>query len=146
MAYRLFAKSPVQMRREAEARGKPRRRERRPGPLDPARRPVLDGANFAALRTRAPVAGFAPSLRRLVKFRRPPSSRKTATHHETLVTLDVAASGGANARARFLLKFNSLTRVQSGHNSAPKRHDIRLGRGAMPREFDFWRIRSEELG
>ena len=45
---KLFAKSPMQMRREAEERGKPRRRERKPRPLDPARRPVLDGANFAA--------------------------------------------------------------------------------------------------
>ena len=54
MTYRLFAKSPMQMRREAEERGKPRRRERKPRPLDPARRPVLDGANFAAyLRTGA---------------------------------------------------------------------------------------------
>jgi len=49
---KLFAKSPMQMRREAEERGKPRRRERKPRPLDPATRPVLDGANFAAyLRT-----------------------------------------------------------------------------------------------
>jgi len=45
---KLFAKSPMQMRREAEERGKLRRRERKPRPLDPATRPVLDGANFAA--------------------------------------------------------------------------------------------------
>jgi len=52
MTYRLFAKSPMQMRREAEERGKPKRRERKPAPIDPARRPVLDGANWAAyLRT-----------------------------------------------------------------------------------------------
>ena len=48
MTYRRFAKSPMQMRREAEERGKLRRRERKPRPLDPATRPVLDGANFAA--------------------------------------------------------------------------------------------------
>ena len=54
MTYRRFAKSPMQMRREAEEREKPRRRERKPRPLDPATRPVLDGANFAAyLRTGA---------------------------------------------------------------------------------------------
>ena len=54
MTYRRFAKSPMQMRRGAEARGKPRRRERRPRPLDPATRPMLDGANFASfLRTGA---------------------------------------------------------------------------------------------
>jgi len=55
MTYRRFAKSPMQMRREAEERGKPRRRERRPGPVDPARRPVLDGANFAAYLRMGPI-------------------------------------------------------------------------------------------
>jgi|KBSMisStaDraftv2_1062788.scaffolds.fasta_scaffold254038_2 hypothetical protein len=45
-------KTPTQMRREAEQRGKPKRRLPKPGPVDPARRPVLDGANWAAfLRT-----------------------------------------------------------------------------------------------
>ena len=43
------------MRREAEAREKPRRKPKplpKPGPVDPAKRPVLDGANWAAcLRT-----------------------------------------------------------------------------------------------
>jgi hypothetical protein len=40
------------MRREAEERGKPKRRQPKPAPVDPARRPVLDGANWAAfLRT-----------------------------------------------------------------------------------------------
>ena len=48
----VFAKSPMQMRREAEARGKPKRRVPKPGPVDPAKRPVLDGANWSAyLRT-----------------------------------------------------------------------------------------------
>ena len=57
---KLFAKSPTEMRREAEALRKPRRRVPKPSPVDPAkalpsyaeRRPLLDGANFAAyLRT-----------------------------------------------------------------------------------------------
>ena len=43
------------MRREAEAREKPRRKPKplpKPAPVDPARRPMLDGANWAAyLRT-----------------------------------------------------------------------------------------------
>lgn len=40
------------MRREAEERRKPKRRLRMPGPVDPEKRPLLDGANFAAyLRT-----------------------------------------------------------------------------------------------
>jgi hypothetical protein len=52
----------MQMRREAEERGKPKRRPPKPGPVDPAKallssaegRPVLDGANFAVyLRTGA---------------------------------------------------------------------------------------------
>ena len=51
----VFAKSPTQMRREAEAREKPRRKPKplpKPAPVDPARRPMLDGANWAAcLRT-----------------------------------------------------------------------------------------------
>jgi len=38
------------MRREAEERGKPKRRLPKPGPVDPARRPVLDGASWAAFR------------------------------------------------------------------------------------------------
>ena len=45
-------KTPRQMAREAEERGKPKRRLPKPGPVDPARRPVLDGASWAAyLRT-----------------------------------------------------------------------------------------------
>ena len=52
----VFAKSPMQMRREAEERGKPKRRPAKPRPVDPAKarlssaegRPVLDGANWAA--------------------------------------------------------------------------------------------------
>ena len=49
---KLFAKSPMEMRHEAEARGKPKRRPPKPGPVDPASRPLLDGASFAAyLRT-----------------------------------------------------------------------------------------------
>ena len=45
-------KTPTQMRREAEARGKPKRRLPKPGPIDPAKRPRLDRANFNAyLRT-----------------------------------------------------------------------------------------------
>ena len=51
----VFAKSPTQMRREAEAREKPRRKPKplpKPAPVDPARRPMLDGANWATyLRT-----------------------------------------------------------------------------------------------
>jgi len=50
----FFVKSPMQMRREAEERGKPKRRLPKPGPVDPSKRPVLDGANFASfLRTGA---------------------------------------------------------------------------------------------
>lgn len=41
-------KTPRQMAREAEERRNPRRRPPRPGPVDPAKRPLLDGANFAA--------------------------------------------------------------------------------------------------
>jgi hypothetical protein len=42
----------MQMRREAEERRKPKRRPPKPGPVDPAARPLLDGANFSAyLRT-----------------------------------------------------------------------------------------------
>ena len=37
---RLFAKSPMQMRREAEERRKPKRAPA-PGPVDPAKRPSL---------------------------------------------------------------------------------------------------------
>jgi len=49
----LFAKSPTQMRREAEGRRKPRRRPLKLGPIDPSKRPLLDGENWAAyLRTR----------------------------------------------------------------------------------------------
>jgi hypothetical protein len=49
---RLFAKSPMEMRREAEALRKPKRRLQKPGPVDPAKRPLLDGASFDAyLRT-----------------------------------------------------------------------------------------------
>jgi hypothetical protein len=57
---KLFAKSPTEMRREAEALGKPKRRLPKQGAVDPAKallsyaegRPLLDGANFAAyLRT-----------------------------------------------------------------------------------------------
>ena len=45
-------KTPLQMRREAEERGKPKRRLPKPGSVGPAKRPVLDGANWAAfLRT-----------------------------------------------------------------------------------------------
>jgi hypothetical protein len=45
-------KTPLQMRREAEQRGRPKRRLQKPGSVDPAKRPVLDGANWAAyLRT-----------------------------------------------------------------------------------------------
>ena len=52
---RLFAKSPTEMRRETEARGKPKPRLRKPVPVDPAkallsyaeRRPMLDGASFS---------------------------------------------------------------------------------------------------
>lgn len=45
-------KTPMQMRREAGERGKPKPRPRKPGPVDLAKRPLLDGANFAAyLRT-----------------------------------------------------------------------------------------------
>ena len=44
----FFVKSPAQMRREAEERGKRKRKLPKPGPVDPAKRPVLDGANFAA--------------------------------------------------------------------------------------------------
>lgn len=40
------------MRREAEQRRKPKRRLPKPGPVDPAKRPLLDRATFAAyLRT-----------------------------------------------------------------------------------------------
>jgi hypothetical protein len=56
---KLFAKSPTEMRREAEALRKPGRRVPKPSPIDPAKalsyaeaRPLLDGATFAAyLRT-----------------------------------------------------------------------------------------------
>jgi hypothetical protein len=41
-----IAKTPAQMRREAEERGKPRRRLPKPGPVDPAKRPRLE--DFAA--------------------------------------------------------------------------------------------------
>ncbi len=41
-------KTPMQMRREADERRQPRRRLPKPGPVDPAARPLLDGANFAA--------------------------------------------------------------------------------------------------
>ena len=45
-------KTPMQMRREAEERSKPKRRVPKPGPVDPAKRPVPGGANWAAyLRT-----------------------------------------------------------------------------------------------
>ena len=45
-------KTPMQMRREAEERRKPKRRLPKPGPVDPAARPRLDDANFSAyLRT-----------------------------------------------------------------------------------------------
>jgi len=41
-------KTPRQMAREAEERRNPRRRPPMPGPVDPAKRPLLDGADFAA--------------------------------------------------------------------------------------------------
>jgi hypothetical protein len=45
-------KTPMQMRREVEERGKPKRRLPKPGPVAPDKRPVLDGANWVAyLRT-----------------------------------------------------------------------------------------------
>jgi hypothetical protein len=48
----FFVKSPMQMRREAEERGKRKRKPPEPGPVDPEKRPVLDRANWAAyLRT-----------------------------------------------------------------------------------------------
>ena len=50
-------KTPMQMRREAEALEKPKRKPKplpKPAPIDPAKRPVLDGANWSAyLRTGA---------------------------------------------------------------------------------------------
>jgi hypothetical protein len=48
----MFWKSPMQMRREAEERGEPKPRHPKPRPVDPAKRPLLDPANWSAfLRT-----------------------------------------------------------------------------------------------
>jgi hypothetical protein len=45
----------MQMRREAEERARPKPRQPKPGPVDPAARPLLDRANWAAyLRTGKP--------------------------------------------------------------------------------------------
>jgi len=41
---KLFAKSPTQMRREAEARGKPKRRLPKPGPVGDRDAPGRGGA------------------------------------------------------------------------------------------------------
>ena len=102
MAYRLFAKSPVQMRREAEPRGKPRRRERRPGPLDPARRPMLDGANFAALRTRAPGVRFRVVTAKIGEVS--PSAKFTKNRNAPRDFRDVRRRGlGRRERSRSLL-------------------------------------------
>jgi hypothetical protein len=44
----LFAKSPTQMRREAEENLKPTRKPApAPGPVDPSKRPQLDAADWS---------------------------------------------------------------------------------------------------
>jgi len=52
---KLFAKSPTQMRREAEARGKPKRRLPKPGPVGDRDAPGRGGA--PELRSRRSHAG-----------------------------------------------------------------------------------------
>ena len=44
----LFAKSPTQMRREAEEKRKPKRLPVKLGPVDAAKRPQLDVADWSA--------------------------------------------------------------------------------------------------
>jgi hypothetical protein len=41
-------KTPMQMRREAERRGKPQPKLRKPGQIDPAKRPQLDAGDWSA--------------------------------------------------------------------------------------------------
>ncbi len=51
MTFKLFAKSPMQMRREAEERrnGKPEPKPLpKPGPAEQAKRPQLDAADWSA--------------------------------------------------------------------------------------------------
>ena len=70
-------KTPTQMRREAEQRGKPARRAVKPGPVDPAAYPPL-AAEFRASMRRRPT-GLLTSPRDAFKsgeFRNP---RKPAT-------------------------------------------------------------------
>ena len=42
----FFVKSPMQMRREAEERGKPKKPLPKTGPVDPRKLPVLDRDNW----------------------------------------------------------------------------------------------------